>query len=632
MIKLTIVIPFYNAEQYICELLDCLEPQVKDRKDVQVILVDDGSDAPFRTHKPWLKVIRQENRGLAGARNTGIENAKGEYISFIDADDVVASDYVSQIIDKIDSEGFNICEMSWKSLPGGAKMDFKLNSPTDSLGNCSACTRVFKRDYIGEHRFNEFKRATEDEDFSRQLGYMKTKDKSVITDYMYFYRTTTPNSLSKKYMNGELDVKRIVYYFNSVTKDMSYLVEEIKELDKTNEVFMMTNNNQLPELNRWCQVIRPMGIDAHEARGEYTKMINVIPTPTKTQVIIWTKWTMEIGGIETFIYNFCMNFKDKKDILVLYETMDMKQILRLIPYVRVEKIDYNKKYVCDTLIANRVLDEIPKCISYGTSVQMVHTCREAYNGKVPDDRDYTVFVSETAKKSFTEKFNNPQVINNITYVKPVEKALTLVSATRLGTGEKGQKRMKCLAERMNRLGIPYVWHIFCDKTIPMPENVVFIQPKLDIKPYIKAADYLVQLSDTEAFCYSIAEALEVGTAVLATPLPVLEEVGFVEGDNGYTLDFDTEKWTDEQIKHFVHIPQFEYKYDNERIMQKWEQILGDSEPKHDYKFDENVVFIRVTHDYFDIGMQKNLKKGETISMSLERAMIVQNAGYAEILY
>lgn len=631
MFKLTIIIPFYNLEAYVEELLDCLEPQIINRDDVQVILVDDGSKTPYMTDRKWVKVIRQDHKGLSYTRNNGLDNAKGEYISFIDADDLVAEDYVSQIMSKIESEKFNVCEMSWKSLPGGAKMDFKLNSDKDSLGNCSACTRVFKKDFIGDHRFNEQKQAAEDEDFSRQLGYMKIKDKSVITDYMYFYRTTTPNSLSKRYLNGDLNVRRIVYYFKTVTKDMTYLIYEIKDLDRTNEVFVMTNNNQLPELARWCQVVKPMSIDAHEARGEHTKLINVLPVPIRTQVIIWTKWTMAIGGIETFIYNFCMNFKDKKDIVVLYETMDLNQIMRLIRHVRVEKIDYSKKYSCETLIVNRVLDDIPNCISYGKSVQMVHTCREAYSGKVPGDRDYTIFVSEAARSSFNERYNNPGVIHNITYPNTVNKALSLVSATRLGTSEKGQERMRELANRLNRLGIPYVWQIFCDKTIPMPDNVVFIKPKLDIKPYIKAADYLVQLSDTEAFCYSIAEALEVGTAVITTPLPVLSEVGFNEGKNGYILDFDTQKWTDEQIKNFVHIPQFDFEHDNSEIIEKWNDILGDSEPRLDYKFDEKAVFIRVTHDYFDIGLQRNLKVGELISMSFERAMIVQSAGYGELI-
>lgn len=627
--KLSIIIPYYNVEAYIGELLDCLDPQITD--ELEVFLIDDGSKEPFKSKYPWLKVIRQDNKGLAGARNTGIEKSTGEYLAFIDADDLVATDYVQQVINKIDTEHFNICEVSWKSLPGGVKYDYKLNSVNDCLGNPSACTRVFKRSYIGDVRFNELKRATEDEDFSRRLGYMKIKNKSVITDYMYFYRTTTPNSLSKRYLAGELDVKRVIYYYKNVTPDMTWLIDEIKEADKTNEVFLLTNNNQIPELKRWCQILPPMVINAHEARGEKTNMINILPAPIKTQVILWTRYTLPIGGIETFIYNFCMQMKDKKDILVLYEDMDMKQILRLIPHVRVEKIDPNKRYSCETLIINRVLDTIPVNINYEKTIQMVHTCQEAYDGKVPTDRDCTIFVSEAARRSFEGHFPGECIIHNLTYPTPVNKALTLVSATRIGTPEKGQKRMYKLAEMLNRLSIPFTWIIFSDKTMPMPDNVIFLKPKMDIKSYIKAADYLVQLSDTEAFCYSIAEALEVGTAVITTPLPVLSEVGVKENENGYILPFDTSEWTDDMINQFVQIPQFTFENENEKIIQMWEQKLGNSKPKHDYKFDENTIFIEVLQDYFDIGFQKNLKRGEIVSMSLERAMIVQNAGYGKII-
>lgn len=323
--------------------------------------------------------------------------------------------------------------------------------------------------------------------------------------------------------------------------------------------------------------------------------------------------------------------KDKKDIIVLYETMDLKQIMRLIPHVKIEKIDPSKKYICDTLIINRVLDSIPENVSYQQSVQMVHTCREAYDGKVPDDRDYTVFVSEAARKSFAGVFPNERIIHNITYPSAANKALTLVSATRLGTSEKGQKRMYKLAEMLNKLNIPYTWIIFSDRTMNMPDNVLFMKPKLDIKPYIKAADYLVQLSDTEAYCYSIAEALEVGTAVIATPLPVLNEVGFKVSYNGYTLPFDVKEWTEDHIKQFVHIPQFEHEHDNDKIIKQWTEILGDAKPKNDYSFDKSNVFVEVKQDYTDLGFQKLLKKGTIISMSLERALIVKNAGYIEIL-
>ena len=69
MIRLTIVIPAYNAEPYIYELLDCLAPQITD--EVEVIVIDDGSRQQVTTDHKWCKVIRQKNQGCSTARNKG---------------------------------------------------------------------------------------------------------------------------------------------------------------------------------------------------------------------------------------------------------------------------------------------------------------------------------------------------------------------------------------------------------------------------------------------------------------------------------------------------------------------------------------------------------------------------------
>ena len=104
--RLSIIIPCYNAEPYIAALLTCLDRQM--REDVEVIIVDDGSRVPFETDYKWAKVIRQANGGASAARNTGLDNATGDYIAFIDADDLVADNYIETICSKI-SEGFDYC-------------------------------------------------------------------------------------------------------------------------------------------------------------------------------------------------------------------------------------------------------------------------------------------------------------------------------------------------------------------------------------------------------------------------------------------------------------------------------------------------------------------------------------------
>ena len=138
-VKLSIIIPCYNAEPYISELLKNLQSQISDK--VQVLVIDDGSKEPFVTDHKWVTVIRQENAGASAARNTGLDNAIGEYVSFIDADDLVASNYVETILDKIKTEKFDYCYLSWRTMPGGWQQDVKLNTVYDKFPPFNLCNK-----------------------------------------------------------------------------------------------------------------------------------------------------------------------------------------------------------------------------------------------------------------------------------------------------------------------------------------------------------------------------------------------------------------------------------------------------------------------------------------------------------
>lgn len=258
--KLSIIIPAYNAEPYLYELLDCLAPQIT--KDVEVLVIDDGSVIPVETEYKWVKLYRQRNKGLSASRNEGIKKSHGAYISFIDADDLVSETYIHDILSKIP---FDYLEMSWKSFDGD-ECGCKLETENDSLTNCSVCTRAFNRQFIGNHRFNIHKDSTEDEDFSRKIGYERGR-KKVITDYSYYYRTST-NVMSKAYRKGHKTTKRITYYYDHVTKDMDWLVKDIKREDERNEVWLLTNKCDIPELKKYCQVSKPIPIWTHILRGE----------------------------------------------------------------------------------------------------------------------------------------------------------------------------------------------------------------------------------------------------------------------------------------------------------------------------------------------------------------------------
>lgn len=627
--RLTIIIPYYNAEKYTKELLKVLAPQIRD--DIEVILIDDGSREPFSSSYPWLRVIRQENGGASAARNTGLDNATGDYIAFIDADDLVSDKYIKTILEKADIENFDYCYLSWKTIGAGWFANVQLHDIRDEFPPFNLCVwnRIYRRSMIGSVRFNTKKLIAEDAEFIRKVKEDGRK-KAFIGECMYFYRSDTPDSLCKRFGAGELDTKRFVYHYPTINEDLErQLLEEFKELDKEGEIILMTNDYP-KSLKDYAMILKPTVMQGTELRGVPTTLFRQIEKPIETQVIIWTSETQAIGGIETFIYNFCLQMRDYYDITVLYDKMDSKQIERLEPFVRVLK-NKGQKIICDTLIVNRISDIPPKNVVYRRSIQMVHTCAMGVY-KIPRQCDDMVFVSEAAAKSFGE--TDYRVIHNMTKPKKITKALLLVSATRL-TWEKGQSRMIELADELNAAGIPFVWIYFTYQKIgPDYPNFIHMKPTLNIAEYIKAADYLVQLSDYEAFCYSLVESLEMGTPVITTPISVLPEIGVEDGVNGYVVPLKI-RGSGYDYKKFIERPlkgTFTYEYDNESLIAEWKELIGHMVPKHDYEPPKvHYLTVKIRERYHDIKIGRVMERGETLRMEDERARELLQKGLVTIL-
>lgn len=100
---ISIIIPVYNAEAWLDRCVESVLAQ--DYSDFELLLADDGStDRSTAMIAEWAKkdsrvrVFRQENRGQSAARNLGLDHVKGEYITFIDADDYVTPDYLSYLL------------------------------------------------------------------------------------------------------------------------------------------------------------------------------------------------------------------------------------------------------------------------------------------------------------------------------------------------------------------------------------------------------------------------------------------------------------------------------------------------------------------------------------------------------
>lgn len=190
LINLSIIIPTYNRNESLIKLLQLLQSQITN--EVEVIVVDDHSDNELKLEFPdWLKYIRlEENSGGASVpRNVGLDNAKGKYICFIDADDMVSDDYIQTILDKT-KEDWDYCYISWKCSTHSVII--KDEPPT---WNCCVWNCIYKRELIGNERFKPELKMAEDYDFNQRARKGK---KANIIKILYYYNEDTPNSLTKQ--------------------------------------------------------------------------------------------------------------------------------------------------------------------------------------------------------------------------------------------------------------------------------------------------------------------------------------------------------------------------------------------------------------------------------------------------
>lgn len=339
--------------------------------------------------------------------------------------------------------------------------------------------------------------------------------------------------------------------------------------------------------------------------------------------IFYFYYINKIGGIETFFYNLAQKYKDW-DIAVIYQDGDPAQINRLKQFVRV--VRYTGQHIkCEKAFFNFNLDIIDN-VEAKEYIQIAHGDYKSMRVKPnthPKINRY-LGVSQQVCDTFSEvtgfsveKAYNPVVIRK------ARKMLNLISATRLTT-EKGKNRIIRLAEILEENDVPYNWTIFTDdrSAIDNP-NIIYRKPRLDILDYIGNADYLVQLSDNEGYCYSVIESLMVGTPVIVTDCPVFKELGVINGKNAFVLDFDMSNVPVQKI--VKGLPKFDY----EPIEDTWDKILAEGESQYQKDLKKQ-VHITVTKDYYDMQFNRKMNVGDVITVSKVRADYIIENGFARM--
>ena len=216
---ISIIIPVYNAQDYIVKCLDSVSRQTY--QNIEVILVNDGSTdgtwdiiSDYVMNKDKFVAISKKNGGAAAARNSGLEIAKGEYITFVDADDFISKDYVSTLYDMI--RQFD-CKVSMVNIKMTSDPDFtfednknyevKMLSQKEAMYRCCNKDKIkitviwgklYHRSLFDHYRYPEHV-TYEDLASTHQLIY--AAGGIVETDQVLYAYYMSPNSVMRQNYN-----------------------------------------------------------------------------------------------------------------------------------------------------------------------------------------------------------------------------------------------------------------------------------------------------------------------------------------------------------------------------------------------------------------------------------------------
>lgn len=266
-VKVSIIVPVYNVEKYLAKCLDSLINQTL--KEIEIVVVNDGAtdNSPqiieeYSKKEPRIKVVNQENAGLSAARNSGINAATAEFMTFLDSDDWLDEDFVEKLYNAAINNNTDIAVGGMKRQREKS-FKYRLNFEEEKVYSdlqekldicripdcCYACGKLFKRELIQNR---PFKKGVYFEDVI-WTPYIIKDSKSLVTvpNTYYYYRANNASIVKsvqseKKQHDSYVAKKGIVEFYESnnlilknkckaVTKRIKYLfkvpVFKIKEIN-----------------------------------------------------------------------------------------------------------------------------------------------------------------------------------------------------------------------------------------------------------------------------------------------------------------------------------------------------------------------------------------------------------------
>lgn len=257
MSKISIIVPVYKVEKYLNRCLDSILAQTF--TDWECILIDDGSpDNSGKICDEYAKkderfvVIHQENAGVSAARNAGLDIAKGEYITFVDSDDWVESNFLQEQYSDIVSDDYDVCICGFVGKQKSKKKILNCKEAKKKLfgqkgTGAYSFLRIIKKEILVGMRYDTSVSYLEDTDFFYRLYEKCNKilwtNKSLYNYYINPLSVTRQKGFTRQKMSMFYTIDRL--YEDEIDEELKEILFSSSIRVKTSECirFLVSTND-----------------------------------------------------------------------------------------------------------------------------------------------------------------------------------------------------------------------------------------------------------------------------------------------------------------------------------------------------------------------------------------------------
>lgn len=249
--KISVIVPTYKPQAYLWKCLYSIYKQKFPKQDYELILVLNGCNEPYNTQiKEWLskrpdlkvQYFQTDEGGVSNARNIALDNAKGEYVTFIDDDDLISTAYLKELYEKATPDTVSLC---YPYAFNDGKIEKQLSSygVTDAYNYCiehkcnkltsmvrkyfsGPCMKLIPMSFIQDRRFDVRFKNGEDSLFMFLISDKIDKVSFTSKDAIYYRRFRENSAFTRRKTKREIIANKMnmikAYIFIYLRKPQKY--------------------------------------------------------------------------------------------------------------------------------------------------------------------------------------------------------------------------------------------------------------------------------------------------------------------------------------------------------------------------------------------------------------------------